>query len=74
MKTTEIRHMISRRLKALREEHNLSQEEVARRAGLSLHFLQVVESKDPSGISVENLQKIAQVFDMPLWRFLRFDD
>jgi transcriptional regulator with XRE-family HTH domain len=74
MTQQDIRHSIGHRLKALREKHGLTQEEVARRAKCSLHYVQILEGKEPSSVSVVTLEKIAQAFDLPLWKFLKFEE
>lgn len=74
MPTQDILHSITRRLKALRAKHGMTQEEVARKAKCSLHYVQILESKEPSNVSVVTLEKIAKAFDMELWQFLRFEN
>lgn len=74
MTQQDIRVSIGRRLRTLRENKDWSQEHVARSAKCSLHFIQVLESKEPSNVSVVVLEKIAKVFDLELWQFLKFED
>ncbi len=57
-------------LKAAREFHGMTLEEVAQRAGKSKSYVSEVEN-GKSTPSIVNAQKLAAVFGMELWRALK---
>jgi transcriptional regulator with XRE-family HTH domain len=59
--------IISDRLRALREERNLSQGDIEKRTGLPRCYLSRVENGHTVP-SVETLEKLARAFDVPLYR------
>ena len=59
-------------IRSLRKKHDLTQEELARRAGISTNYLQNLESKNPKTASVITLEKLAKGFGIPVWQMLRF--
>jgi len=56
---------VSVRLKALRKQHKLTIEKLAERVEVSSSFIGLIE-KGESGISLENLYKLAQVYNCSL--------
>lgn len=58
----------------LRGKHNLTQQELAGRSGVSLKYLQTIESSEPHNVSIGILQRLAKGFGMPLWKLLQFDE
>ena len=56
---------ISARLKTLRKENKLTIERLAEMVGVSTSFIGLIE-KGESGISIENLYKLSQVFNCTL--------
>lgn len=62
----------SKRIVELRREHDLTQEQVAKRSGISLKYIQRIEGKNPPNIGLESLCKISKAFKIPLWKLLRF--
>lgn len=69
----QIRILLSKRLRHLRHEHNLTQEALSNRSKVSLKYLQDLEGKDPYNPTLEVLQKLADGFGIPLWELLKFD-
>lgn len=63
---------LSERLRFLRRKYNLSQEELARRAGISTNYLQNLESDHPKNASMIVLGKLAKGFGIPAWQLLKF--
>ena len=63
---------LSKQIKYLRIKHNLTQESLAEKAGISTKYLQSLESKNPKVASVVTLEKLAKGFGIPLWKLLRF--
>lgn len=67
-----IKEKVGKRIKDLRLEHKMSQEEFAYRCGLDRTYITSVE-RGKRNISLENLEKIAQAFNMTLSQFFDFD-
>ncbi|MDD2666876.1 MAG: helix-turn-helix transcriptional regulator [Candidatus Peribacteraceae bacterium] len=63
---------LSDRIRYLREKHELTQEELARKAGISTNYLQNLESDHPKNATVITLGKLAKGFDIPVWQLLKF--
>ena len=74
MKHTPLAQKVQVRLRALREEHKLTQEKLAQKAGISLYYLQLLEGKKPKNPSLLVLEKLAKAFDMPVWQLVKFED
>lgn len=72
--TSHVRPLLAKRLRHLRQKHNLTQEALSNRSGVSLKYLQNLESKDPYNPTLEILQKLADGFEIPLWKLLKFDE
>ncbi len=60
-----VRHFLSRRLKAMRNQRDLSQRQLGHQAGLSAKFIGEVERGEKS-ISVDSLYRVAVALDVPL--------
>jgi transcriptional regulator with XRE-family HTH domain len=57
----------------LRAKHELTQEKLAQKAGLSLYYVQVLEARvQKKNATIITLEKLAGAFDMELWELLRF--
>lgn len=67
-------HQLGMEIRSLRRKYDLTQEELAGRARISLKYIQNLEGKNPQNPSLEILQKLADGFGIPLWKLLRFDD
>lgn len=63
---------LSRRIRILRDKYNLSQEELARKAGISTNYLQNLESDDPKNASIITLGKLAKGFGITLSELVDF--
>jgi len=72
-KMSEIRRLLSHRIRALRKQSGLSQEELADAADVSLDAIGRLERSEVTP-SVETLQQIAQVFQMTLAELFRFEE
>ena len=57
--------------RSIRAELNLSQEFVARKAGISQGYLSQLESGDVVNPSLENIRRLAFAFGLPLHYLLR---
>lgn len=63
---------LGKRIRELRDKHDLTQEELAARADISLKYLQNLEGKNPKKATVVTLSKLGKGFGLPLWKFLKF--
>jgi transcriptional regulator with XRE-family HTH domain len=63
---------LGNQIKFLREKQNLTQDELASRADISLKYLQNLESNNPKKASIVTVEKLAKAFGLPLWKFLQF--
>ncbi len=67
-----IRRQFGQRLIRLRRKHKLTQEQLAERAGCTDKYIQMLEGKNPSKVSIDVLKGISDAFGMPLWKLLKF--
>lgn len=58
--------MLSKNIKKLRKKHNLSQEQLAKKADITYSTLIKIESGNNKNPTLETLQKIAGVFKISL--------
>lgn len=58
--------MLSANIKKLRKKHNLSQEQLAQKAGITYSALIKIESGNNKNPTLETLQKLAKVFKVSL--------
>jgi transcriptional regulator with XRE-family HTH domain len=71
---TNVLYQLGERVRSLRKEKDLTQEELAVRSKISLKYIQRIESKTPSDIGLECLEKLSKGFDISLWQLLRFKE
>ncbi len=74
MKHTPLAQKVQVRLRTLREEHKLTQDKLAQKAGISLYYLQLLEGKKPKNPSLLVLEKLSKAFEMPVWQLVKFED
>jgi transcriptional regulator with XRE-family HTH domain len=60
------------RVRELRSQQDLTQESLANRSRISLKYIQKIEGKNPPNLSLGKLQSLADGFDIPLWKLLKF--
>lgn len=65
---------LAKRLKSLRMERGLTQEEAARMCGMEYKYYQRYETFQPRDMRMSTMEKIAKGFDIPLWKLLKFED
>jgi len=58
--------MLSKNIKKLRKQHNLSQEELAKKAGITYSTLIKIESGLNKNPTLETITKLAEVFNVKL--------
>jgi len=63
---------LAKRLRQLRVEKRLTQEKAAELTGLDLRNYQRMESRKPRATRIDTLDRIADAFDIPLWKLLKF--
>lgn len=56
--------MIKNRLKAIREEKGISQEELSEKTGLSRTTISKIENNEEAVVSTKTIAKLAEVFDV----------
>ena len=69
--TSDIRIKLGKHLRILRQEYNLTQEELADKSGISTKYLQNLEGKTPKTASILTVEKLAKGFGIPIWKFLK---
>ena len=67
-------HQLGERIRSLRQKYELTQEKLAGRSHISLKYIQNLEGKSPQNPSLEVLQKLADGFEIPLWKLLKFEE
>lgn len=68
----DINLVFAQKLKQLRRVRNLTQEELAQRAGIDYKYLQKLEGKNPSSPTLSTLDKVARGLDMTLSDLVSF--
>lgn len=63
-----LRQQFAKRLKELREQRSMTQEELAKASGLSVSFIRSVE-QGVNAPSFESIEKLAQVLETPIKEF-----
>lgn len=56
--------LIKNRLKAFREEHGMSQEELSEKTGLSRTTISKIENNEEVNVNTKTIAKIAEVFNV----------
>jgi transcriptional regulator with XRE-family HTH domain len=68
-----LRSRFGTRLRGIRLEANLSQEELAEMLSISVEFLSLIE-RGKSAPSFETLERIGKRLRIPVWQLFQFDD
>jgi transcriptional regulator with XRE-family HTH domain len=66
-------NLFGQRVRKLRNQNGLTQEELAGRSSVSLKYIQRIEGKCPPDIGIESMGKIAEGLKMPLWKLLKME-
>ena len=72
MSVPEIRLQFARRLKEERRKVKLTQEEVAEIIEVSARSYQMLESKNPTAVKIDTIEKIAKAFKIRPAKLLNF--
>ena len=67
-----IRHKFARRLRDLREKQGLTQQRLAELSDLDYKHIQRLESKDPTDVKLETIEKLAKAFKITCAKLLDF--
>ncbi len=69
----DIRIYFSRRLRELRTNAGMTQEQLAKKANISVKYLQNLESHDPKNPTLFVLDKLATALNISIAKFLDFN-
>lgn len=69
---TAIRIKLATRIRKLREERGMTQEELAEASGVDYKHIQLLESKKPSAAKIDTIEKIAKAFKIKPAKLLDF--
>jgi transcriptional regulator with XRE-family HTH domain len=72
MLTPEIRLQFARRLKALRTQFHLTQEQMAERLEMDTRYYQRLESNKPGAVKIDTIDKIAKALKLTPSKLLDF--
>jgi len=72
MPITKVRLKLAKRLRQLRTEKKLTQEKAAELIGLDLRNYQRMESQKPRATRIDTLDRVAEAFNIPLRKLLKF--
>ena len=65
---------LAQKIKLLRSEKGWTQEELAKKSGVSIQSIKRYETGIGENITTSNLEKIAKVFDVKKYYFLNYDE
>ena len=72
MITPKLRLRFSQKLREKRRKAKLTQEEMAERINISVRYYQMLESKNPTAIKIDGIEKIAKVLKVRPAELLKF--
>ena len=72
MSTPKIRLQFAQRLREERRKAQLTQEEMAERINISVRYYQMLESKNPTAIKIDGIEKIAKALKVKPAELLKF--
>lgn len=68
----EIRRKLGVRIKHLRKDYAYTQEKLAELSGIDYKHIQLLESKKPSGATIDTIEKLANAFKIKPAELLKF--
>jgi transcriptional regulator with XRE-family HTH domain len=69
---TAIRIKLAKKIRKLRKDLGMTQEELAEASGVDYKHVQLLESKNPSAAKIDTIEKIAKAFKMTPAKLLDF--
>ena len=72
MSIPKIRLQFAQKLREERKKAKLTQEEMAERLDISVRYYQMLESKNPTAIKIDGIEKIAKALKVKPAELLRF--
>ena len=72
MSVPKIRLELANRLRRLRRKYDLTQEEVAERAGLDTRYYQRLESRKTPAVKIDTVDRLAKAFKISCSKLLDF--
>lgn len=66
------RYLFGKRVRELRLKNGWTQSELARRAKISISYLQKIEGKNPPNVTVETIEKFSKAYHISLKQLMRF--
>lgn len=69
----EIRLKLGLRIRQLRKRYRYTQEKLSELSDIDYKHIQLLESKRPSAIKIDTIEKIAKAFNMSISKLLDFD-
>ena len=69
---TVIQQKLAKRIRDLREEKGLTQEQLAEQAGIDYKHVQLLESKNPPAAKLDTIEKLAKAFKISPSKLLNF--
>lgn len=67
-----IQTKLAKRIRSLRDEHQMTQEQLAEISGVDYKHIQLLESKNPSVAKIDTIEKIAKAFKITPSKLLDF--
>ena len=72
MSVAKIRLQFAHKLKQKRQKAKLTQEEVAEMIGVSTRYYQMLESKKPTAVKIDTIEKLAKAFKISCAELMDF--
>ncbi len=72
MSTPKIRLQFAQKLREKRRKAKLTQEEMAERINVSVRYYQMLESKNPTAVKIDGIEKIAKALKIKPADLFRF--
>lgn len=67
-----IKLLLGKKLKQLRNKYGYTQLDLAKKTGIAYKYIQRLEGKNPSSVTITTLAKIAKAFKMTVSKLLIF--
>lgn len=67
---SKLRKIFSQRLKEIRRSKGMTQEGLAESLGISVRYVQILESKNPPNVKLDTLEQLAKALKVKVVEFL----